>query len=193
METPSVDPRVSRTRADVLAAAGAILLAEGWAAVTHARVAERAGYSKVTLYSHWPQPVDLLREAFAYVGKMPHHTPTGALRSDLAGELSTFNDVLVNRGFARALAGLAERAHESGEIATLRDKVMADGAAPMRRMLAGQLAGAGREDVAVSLLLGAILYRTVMCGLEADDAFVRRTVDAVLAGLTKAGAAKRNC
>ena len=49
------DARIVRTRADVDRTALAILVEEGLEALTHARVAERAGYSKTTLYRHWPR------------------------------------------------------------------------------------------------------------------------------------------
>ena len=39
-----VDPRVLRTRRDVLEAARAVLLEEGWERVTVSRVAQRAGH-----------------------------------------------------------------------------------------------------------------------------------------------------
>jgi len=47
-----VDPRVVRTRRDVLAAARAVLLEEGWERVTVSRVADRSGYARTTLYRH---------------------------------------------------------------------------------------------------------------------------------------------
>ena len=57
-----VDPRVVRTRRDVLAAAREVLLEEGWEGVTVSRVADRSGYARTTLYRHWPQRLDLLRD-----------------------------------------------------------------------------------------------------------------------------------
>ena len=53
LDTP-LDPRVARTRRDVVAAASALLVEVGWDAVTHAEVARRAGFSKATIYAHWP-------------------------------------------------------------------------------------------------------------------------------------------
>jgi len=49
-----MDPRVVRTRRDVLAAAREVLLEEGWEGVTVSRVADRSGYARTTLYRHWP-------------------------------------------------------------------------------------------------------------------------------------------
>ena len=76
---PSVageDARVARTRADVARAALEVLTQEDWDAVTHARVAEKAGYSKTTLYAHWPLKVDLVAMALDAIGELPHHDRT---------------------------------------------------------------------------------------------------------------------
>ncbi|MBJ7383621.1 MAG: TetR family transcriptional regulator, partial [Mycolicibacterium sp.] len=43
---------MARTRADVSRAALQVLTSEGADALTHAHVAEIAGYSKTTLYTH---------------------------------------------------------------------------------------------------------------------------------------------
>lgn len=79
--TTGEDARVARTRADVAKAALEVLSNEGSEAVTHARVAELAGYSKTTLYSHWPARIDLIAMAIESLGEMPHHQRTGDLRA----------------------------------------------------------------------------------------------------------------
>ena len=65
------DARVARTRADVARAALEVLTHEDWDAVTHARVAEAAGYSKTTLYTHWPSKVDLVAMALGRHRRAP--------------------------------------------------------------------------------------------------------------------------
>ena len=52
-----------RTRALVQDAVRDLFEREGAGALTHQRVAERAGVSRATVYRHWPQPVDLVVEA----------------------------------------------------------------------------------------------------------------------------------
>lgn len=178
-----VDPRVRRTHARVREAAGALLLDEGWPAVTHARVAEVTGASKATLYAHWPTPLDLVREAFASIGEIPHHQPTGDLRADLVGETAKFRWVLADRGFDRVLAGLAERAMQDEEIAEVRDEVVADGAAVMRGVLADHGIEGEAAEVVTSHLLGAVIYRVVVAGLPLPDELVGALVDASLAGI----------
>src|SRR5690242_3793993 len=84
------DARVARTRTDVARAALDVLRTEGFDEVTHAKVAESAGYSKTTLYAHWPTRLDLVRLALDALGEMPHHPVSGDLRADLIGELTVF-------------------------------------------------------------------------------------------------------
>src|ERR1700761_9177248 len=84
------DARVARTRADVARAALQVLTVEGSDAVTHARVAELAGYSKTTLYTHWPTRVELIAIALDGLGDLPHHPRSGVLRDDMIGELQAF-------------------------------------------------------------------------------------------------------
>ena len=63
MNGTSKDARVVRTSALVRDAVRDLFEREGAGALTHQRVAERAGVSRATVYRHWPRPVDLVVEA----------------------------------------------------------------------------------------------------------------------------------
>ena len=102
------DARVARTRADVARAALGVLTDEGSDAVTHARVAELAGYSKTTLYTHWPSRVDLIVLAVDALGELPHHERTGDLRADIIGELQAFRGGITEMRLDRILTGMAQ-------------------------------------------------------------------------------------
>lgn len=65
------DARVARTRTDVSRAALHVLTTEGAEALTHAHVAEIAGYSKTTLYTHWPSRLELIMMALDALGTCP--------------------------------------------------------------------------------------------------------------------------
>ncbi|HYN75896.1 MAG TPA: TetR/AcrR family transcriptional regulator [Candidatus Limnocylindria bacterium] len=123
-----------------------VLVDEGWEAVTPSRVAKEAGYSRATVYAHWPKRMDLLRDAFSHYGAMPHHKPTtGDPRADLRGELRSFCRAMVERRLDRAIAILAERAQTNPEVVTIRDAFVADGERPMRATLADVTSGAALE------------------------------------------------
>lgn len=177
-----VDPRVVRTRNDVLAAAMTVLLDEGWDAVTQPNVARRAGYSKGTVYTHWPERIDLLRDVLAGYGEPHHHVPTGDLRADLVGELTAFRTTLIEHDLARILAILAERSWAVPEIVAIRDRFVADGERPIRELLATIAAGTDLEAVTL-MLLGLVLDAVLLHGTPPQDAVVEAAVDQALRGL----------
>ncbi|WAB82101.1 TetR/AcrR family transcriptional regulator [Microcella daejeonensis] len=176
----NVDPRVARTRHDVPAVALRLLLDEGWEAVTPARVAAEAGYSRATVYAHWPDRTDLIRDAFAQYGGMPHHRPDGDAEADLRGELASFCRAMVEHRLDRALATLAERAQTNPEITPIRDRFVADGERPMRQTLPALGRGPAAE-AALLMLCGMVTHAVLMHGAapvdEVLDAAVRIVVD----------------
>ena len=178
--TRALDARVVRTQHDVLAAAVEIVIEEGLDALTQPHVARRAGYSKATVYAHWPDRLDLIRDAFARLGEMPHHEPVGDLRRDLTGELRSFRRAMEEHHLDRLLAVLAERSIAVPELAPIRDRFVADGERPIRALLAPSLRGA-RLDAAVLMLCGTIVHAAMLRGERPSDAVIDRAVDAVMA------------
>lgn len=177
-----VDPRVLRTRNDVLGAAIRLLLDEGWDAVTQPRVARAAGYSKATVYAHWPERADLVRDALARFGDMPHHEPTGDLRADLIGELVSFREGMIRHRLDRVLAVLAERSPAVPELVEMRTAFVADGERPMRERLATVLSGA-RLEAATVMLCGLVLDAALLHGTPPADDVIEAAVDLVLHGI----------
>ncbi len=178
----SEDARVARTRADVARAALELLTGEGSEAVTHARVAELAGYSKTTLYTHWPARIDLISMAIESLGDMPHYPRTGDLRADLIGELEVFRTGVVEMRLDRVLSGMAEWA--SGEqMSQIRRKVNTDGQHQMYEMLGERLSGAELE-AAVSMLTGVVACPSLMFGTLPEDEVIAAAVDIVLKSST---------
>lgn len=181
LEEP-VDARVVRTRRDVLAATIEELVEGGWDGVTHARVARRAGYSKATLYAHWPDRLALVRDAFASFGQMPHHESTGDLRGDLIGELTSFRSAMIEHRLDRALAVLAERAGPVPELTEVRDAFVEEGERPMRRALETVLTGP-RLDAVTAMLCGAVVHPVLLHGHSPTDEELEVVVDVILRGL----------
>jgi AcrR family transcriptional regulator len=172
------DARVARTRVDVARATLKILNDEGSEAITHARVAELAGYSKTTVYTHWPARVDLITLAIESLGEMPHHKLTGDLRADLIEELKVFRSGIVDMRLDRVLASMAQWASED-QVRVLRDKVNSDGQHQMYAMLGEVFAGAVL-DAAVSMLTGVVACPSLMYGTLPDDEIITAAVDMVL-------------
>ena len=136
-----IDPRVVRTRRDVLAAAREVLLEEGWERVTLARVAERSGYARTTLYRHWPQRLDLLRDLISDEVRLLHTSPTGDLRQDLIAEMEAFRAAVTTSGLGRMMIAIAQQARDDGELADLSSSVRADGSQVLREIIAETVSG----------------------------------------------------
>ena len=178
----AIDPRVVRTRHDVLQATVDVLVDQGWDAVTLPHVARVAGYSKATLYAHWPDRVALVRDALQRFGDMPHAAPVGTLREDLLTELVSFRAAMLEHRLDRALLVLAERAPSVPELVPVRDAFVADGERVVRERLA-PLLSPQQVDAAVLSLCGAVLHGVLLHGSPPSDAVLATVVDAVVAGL----------
>ncbi len=172
------DARVARTRADVSRAALKVLTVEGSDAVAHARVAELAGYSKTTLYTHWPSRVELIALALDALGELPHHERSGDLPGDLIGELQAFRGGITEMRLDRILTGMAQWA-SFDEMRKIRDKINSSGQGPLRAMLEEVLGGVELE-AAVSMLTGVVACPSIMFGALPDDDVIAAAVDIVL-------------
>lgn len=174
------DARIGRTRADVARAALAVLTDEGADAVTHAHVADIAGYSKTTLYTHWPSRADLIALALDAIGELPHREPTGDLRADLVAELQAFRQAVRDHRFDQIVAVLAQWASVE-ELAAIRDRINTDGQRPIRGML-GEVFDGVELEAAVSMLAGVVACPTLMFGAPPEDDVIEAAVDLVLRG-----------
>jgi AcrR family transcriptional regulator len=171
---------VIRTRADVARTALDVLTTEGPEALTHARVAEIARYSKTTLYAHWPSRVDLIAIALDALGEMPHHEPTGDIRVDLVGELKAFRQAVQDFRLDRVLSAMAQWATVEA-MAQIREKVNTEGQRPIRALLERHFDGP-RLEAAVSMLAGVVACPSLMFGTLPDDDMIEEAVDIVIVG-----------
>ena len=177
----ALDPRIARTRRDVVAVTSDLLLADGWDAVTHAEVARRAGYAKATVYTHWPTRTDLIRDAIDQIcDHAEHPAPTGDVRLDLRVSLADFARDLSEGHLDRLLGGVVERAHQGPVIAALRTKLYDTGTQSLRAVLAAHVRP-GDVDPILALLTGAILVRVTFEAKPATRAFIDDLVERVLA------------
>lgn len=184
------DPRVLRTRRDVLAAAREVLLDEGWERVTVSRVADRSGYARTTLYRHWPQRLDLLRDLIDEEARLAHTTPTGDLRSDLVAELDAFRIAVTSAGLGRMMIAIGQQARDDSELAELNRSMREGGVRVLGEILA---AAAERGDFvrhldpsqAAAQLLGPVLFAYLFHAQEnLDHAFIIDVVDWFLRAAT---------
>lgn len=179
--TDSLDPRVARTRRDVVDATAVLLLDDGWDGVTHAEVANRSGYSKATIYTHWPTRLDLVEAAIDQICDVAHHPPaTGDLTNDLRTSLQDFATDLSDSHLDRLLAGVVERANSSAVVRRLRTRLYETGTNGMRSILEAHLNPVDVEPL-LALLTGAVLVRVTFEGVPATETFIDYLLDRVLA------------
>jgi AcrR family transcriptional regulator len=183
-----LDPRVIRTRRHVLAAARTVLVEEGWQRVTVTRVADRSGYARTTLYRHWPQRLDLLRDLITHEVHLLHTVPTGDVRADLVAELEAFRVAITTTGLGRVMIAIGQQASDDGELAELSAAVRADGTRVLDEIITsavarGELRAQLDPDVAVAQLVGPVLFRYLFDSHDGiDGAFVVTVVDLFLRG-----------
>lgn len=185
-----VDPRVERTRAKVLAAAGELLREVGFAEVTIEQISERSGVSRSTMYRHWATREEILRDAFSVVA-LPDPTRADSaaadLREDLRRYARVFADGLENV-WGRAAATLAMTALDDpaqrAVIATFTDGYARDVAVLLARAVerGEDIAPDDPAEVA-DRLVAPLFHRYLFRHLALDDTFVTASADRVTAGL----------
>ncbi len=174
------DARIARTRADVARTAFAVLVEEGSEALTHARVAERAGYSKTTVYRHWPTRADLAATALSPLRNAKHREPTGDVRADLVTQLTAFWQLALELRLDLVLSAMAQWATVD-TMRQLRDEINAEGQRPIRRILEQVFAGP-ELDASISMLSGVVVCPALMFGTTPGPEVIEAAVDVVLRG-----------
>ena len=185
VEAVGTDPRVVRTHTTVLSAARELLLTKGWDQVTVANVADRSGYARSTLYRHWPNRLDLLRDAISEQARLTHTVPSGITRQDLIAELQAFVTAITTTGLGHMVAAMAHMARDDREWADLNEAVHGEGTRVLRAILAAvrddrTVASRLSVDDAVAMLVGPIVHRFLFSGGTPDTRFVVALVDSLL-------------
>lgn len=182
-----IDPRVVRTRRAVVGAVGAILAEEGAGAVTHQRVAERAGVGRATLYRHWPTAADLLYDSLREIDEpLLIRARTGGLGEWLRRELRRAATDLGEPNAVQVQAVIIGRASLDPDADRLRrllvkrnlDTLAAGLESAVER---GELAVAPDPDDLLAQLLGPVIFRVVFEGRPATREFLDRLVERALA------------
>lgn len=156
--------------------------------MTHAEVARRAGYSKATVYAHWPTRLDLIRASVGQICHAAEHPePTGDLRDDLVRELADFADDLSLGHLDRVLGGILERAGSDPAVDELRQQLYDEGTRSIEGILRNHLPPDAVEP-SLALLTGGVLVRVAFQACPATRAFIEDLIDRVLASSGRHGA-----
>lgn len=99
-------PRDPRIDAAVLAAAAELVAEVGYANLTMAAIAERAGTTKTALYRRWSSKAELVHEAAFPIAASALTTPEGDIVSDIRSMIAAARDVFTSPVVRAALPGL---------------------------------------------------------------------------------------
>lgn len=179
-----------QVRAEILQAAGRLLLSEGMAAFTIERVAAVAGASKMTIYKWWPSKGALALEGYAATVDALLTVPdTRDIEADLTTQLLTYVRLLRETPAGRVTAELLGEAQTDPELAaafrrTYSGPRRAIGRAALRTaQQRGQIRADADPEVLIDQLWGACLYRLLMGDEPLTDDFARIVVRNLLHGV----------
>jgi AcrR family transcriptional regulator len=184
MTSPATDPRAARSREAILAAALDLLAREGPGAITHQRVAQQAGVGRATVYRHWADPEDLLRDVL-YTAKLPFFaTPALPLRSWLHAELRQLADELALPAVASLAIALMEQTRSAAgagtgphrHVTAITERLAAAFALAVD---AGELDTAPDAALAAAHLIGPLIYRTTLQAAAVPDSLLAGVIDGI--------------
>ena len=178
--TATVDPRVLRTRAHVLAHARALLADSGPAGLTFSDLSAAARVSRQTLYRYWSTPEALAADVLLdRVPHLPAPDPAPDVPAVLAAHLVALRAVLADPATSAAcsmLIAAADRCpHAAAALATVLEA--------RRRLLNGRLAAFGTvlEEDRYRLLVGPVVATHFVARDAVTDAFIALVARSALA------------
>ncbi|UGT61706.1 TetR/AcrR family transcriptional regulator [Nocardia asteroides] len=183
-------PRDTRIDSAVLSAAAELLTEVGYADLTMAAIADRAGTSRPAVYRRWPSKAHLVHEAVFREADTSAVAATGALETDLRAVVTRTVALLTSPLARLAVPGLIG---EAAADATLNQRLLDRFAVQGWRGLDGHLAAAIERGelrpgfdggVLLEVVIGAALAALLIRGPDGlTDAWVHSTTRLLLDGL----------
>lgn len=164
-----LDPRIERSRLQVLAAAVDLLREVGYGALTIEGVAARSGVAKSTIYRHWSSKAQVVADAFQWAHSLDPKDvpPPGPVRDRVAAILrATIADMATTDRLACMMPALIDAAERSDEIAELAQRVAEEKNAVLRSVLDEAVAsGELQAHVDTAMLADALVGPILVCRL----------------------------
>ena len=181
----SVDSRVQRSRAAVLAQTYELLSTGGLGGVSIDEVSRRSGVSKTTIYRHWPSRAALLIEACSTIGTAPPVPDTGRFADDVDVATEALAEQLRTARWASVLPSIVDAAEREPELAGLHADLHARLMAPVaavaeRARDRGELAPDREPGELVAAIAGPLFYRRWFSREPLDAGFVRHVAQDAL-------------
>lgn len=182
-------PRDPRIDAAILRAAADLLVEIGYANLTMAAVAERAGTTKTALYRRWSSKADLVHEAAFPAAPTALDAPEGDIASDVAAMIAAARDVFVTPVVRAALPGLiADMAADADLNARVMSRFAGLFALVRSRLARAIERGEVHADVdperLIEIVGGATMLRLLLAPeRDLDQAWVEQTTAIVVHGV----------
>jgi AcrR family transcriptional regulator len=190
VETPSAGrPRDPRIDAAILASTADLLVEIGYANLTMAAVAERAGTTKTALYRRWSSKAELVHEAAFPVAPTALATPEGDIAGDVRAMVAAARDVFTSPVVRAALPGLiADMAADADLNARVMSRFAGLFGIVRERLVHAVARGEVQADVdperLIEIIGGATLLRLLLDpGGRQDDAWVEQTAAIISHGV----------
>lgn len=184
-------PRDRRIDAAILTAAADLLVETGYANLTMAAVAERAGTTKTALYRRWSSKAELAHEAAFPVAPTALEVPAGDIAADVHAMIGAARDVFTSPVVRAALPGLiADMAADANLNARVMGRFVDLFGAVRTRLGDAVARGEVHDDVdpdrLVELIGGATLLRLLLAPeVDVDDDWVAQTSAIVVHGVRR--------
>jgi LmbE family N-acetylglucosaminyl deacetylase len=182
-------PRDPRIDAAILGATADLLVEIGYANVTMAAVAERAGTTKTALYRRWSSKAELVHEAAFPIAPTALTAPEGDIAGDVRAMIAATRDVFTSPVVRAALPGLiADMAADvdlntrvMGRFSSVFDVVRVRLAHAVDR---GEVHADVDPNRLIEIIGGATLLRLLLQpGRELDETWVDKTTAIVVHGV----------
>jgi AcrR family transcriptional regulator len=179
-------PRDQKAHTAILMAAIDLTREVGYDALAMDAVAARAGVGKATIYRYWPGREALMAEAVEAIVRLVPLPDTGTTEGDLLVLMRATMRMYQDPATPPLLSGLIAAMARSPLIADrIRNGFVGVRRAAMREVLRrgigrGELARETDVELALDLLSGSMLWRSLMGGESIDEPYTREVVRRVL-------------
>jgi AcrR family transcriptional regulator len=188
-KTPSAGrPRDPRIDAAILGATADLLAEIGYANLTMAAVAERAGTTKTALYRRWSSKAELVHEAAFPTAPTALTKPEGDIVDDVRSMIVATRDVFVSPVVRAALPGLIADMADADLNARVMSRFVGLFDLVRDRLSHAVERGEVHPDVdperLIEIIGGATLLRLLLApGRELDESWVDQTTAIVVHGV----------
>lgn len=163
-----MDPRIARTRANVLRSTLSVLADSGFAGFTMEGVSAASGVAKSTIYRHWPTRLSLVHDALEELNRQPEvELQGGPARAQVERLLKHLAAALFDSTVGACIPALIEAGEHHPDVAGLLHRY-----SDVRRARLAAVVSKGVEDgsfskhldpdLAALALAGPIFYRRLL-------------------------------